>query len=87
MHARMPALTSTDLWPPWLAPAVQDLASWDGAFISSTSRLALPLDELAAPDYSPPLARRWERHGGCELVQRLERLVLARIEAHSEPLE
>jgi hypothetical protein len=68
---------------PCPTPPLQDIEEWEGAFISSTSRLVLPIDELAAPDWDPPLARRWARGG---VVAQLEQLVLAEIEAHSEPL-
>ncbi|GAB4821805.1 hypothetical protein N2152v2_008851 [Parachlorella kessleri] len=65
------------------APRLQDIDLWEGAFISSTSRLVLPLDELAAPEWDPPLIKQWPRDG---TVARLEQLVLQEIEAFSEPL-
>lgn len=66
------------------APKLQDVARWEGAFISSTSRLVLPIDELEAPDWGPaPLHAHWPRGG---VASRLERLVLQEIEACSERL-
>lgn len=76
-------------------PRIQDLARWEGCFITSTSRLLLPVDEAAPmppPEEQPEgeqrqwqqlEARRFERGG---LVTRLERLVLAEVQAASEPL-
>lgn len=77
-------------------PRLQDLARWEGCFISSTSRLLLPVDEASlfageegqGPPEGPqqqqqPQARTFQRGG---LVCRLEKLVLERIAAYSEPL-
>ena len=80
-------------------PRLADVDRWEGAFISSTSRLLLPVDEASVPlpegqqqqeeESGGPAAlqgmrtRRFERGG---LVQRLERLVLAEVAACSEPL-
>lgn len=75
-------------------PRLQDLPRWEGCFISSTSRLVLPVDE-ATPMLDEPLggaeagaaavpAPRTFARGG--LVSRLEQLVLAEVEAASEPL-
>ena len=57
---------------------------WEGAFISSTSRLLLPLDEVSLPDADPPAVRSFPRGG---LVARLEQLVLQEIEGRSEALD
>ena len=101
-------------------PHLEDLPAWEGCFITSTSRLLLPVDEATvlaeprtasesrasseagssegspspggagssasgsrSPPAAPPPTRRFERGG---LVGRLERLVLADVEACSEPL-
>ena len=63
---------------------------WEGAFITSTSRLLLPLNEISVPSEegggsSPPaLVRSFELSGG--LVQGLEAAVLDAVVASSEPL-
>lgn len=71
-------------------PKMSDIERWQGAFISSTSRLLLPADELrwALPGHGGP--------GGTErvrvfpeqhpLVRRLEAAVMARILQESEQL-
>ena len=77
-------------------PRLSDLPRWEGCMISSTSRLLLPVDEAsvhpeaaAAAASSPlegrsaPASRTFERGG---VVGRLEQLVLAEIDACSEPL-
>ena len=90
-------------------PRLRDLPRWEGCFITSTSRLLLPVDE-ATPMLDAPPASGNDIHGnGAEaptngttaaaaplppprafarggLVSRLERLVLAEVEAASEPL-
>ena len=75
-------------------PLLADLDRWEGAFITSTSRLLLPLNEISVPPPSPPsegssaptttLVRSFELGGG--LVQRLEAAVLDAVVASSEPL-
>lgn len=74
-------------------PRLQDLPRWEGCFVTSTSRLVLPVDEATpmlddqpAGDgavLSPPPPRAFARGG---LVSRLEQLVLQEVEAASEPL-
>lgn len=84
-----------ELQPPNLA----DAAAWDAAFISSTSRLLLPADELrwhaaaaggggeAGAGAAGAGEERVRRFGGqCELAARLEAAVAARILADSEPV-
>lgn len=63
------------------APALAEVESWDGAFLSSTSRLVLPIDSVELP---PPIgsSRVWERVD--PLVQRIESLVARDVAAHSE---
>ena len=70
--------------PPGSAAPLQDIDRWEGAFISSTSRLVLPLDEVSLPDAEPPLVRSFPRGG---LAARVERLVLQEIEGRSEALD
>lgn len=76
-------------------PSIKNLSSWEGAFVSSTSRLMLPVDEITitgaggtsegiipAPGGAPEvLVLRLPR---TELVQKIDRLVLEEIEKHSE---
>ena len=57
-------------------PMKHEMDRWTGAFISSTSRLALPIDEVIAPG------------GGCTfgddtLTSRIERLVMDEVHARS----
>lgn len=81
-------------------PRLQDLPRWQGCFITSTSRLLLPVDaatpmldaeaasaaagEGGASALAPQPAPRSFERGG--LVARLEQLVLAEVAACSEPL-
>ena len=65
-------------------PNVRDMDAWEGAAVSSTSRLLLPVDEIA-------LAREGEeahfKHFSEQpLMRRLEKLVLQEFETKSEPL-
>lgn len=65
--------------------AAQDLDLWEGAFISSTSRLLLPVDELEAPEWQGEARNaHWARGGA--IASRLEQLVFLEVEARSEPL-
>jgi thiol oxidase len=74
------------LVPPRLAGA----AAWEGALISSTSRLLLPIDEL----YVPAEGKRAEEgdllrsfdNGPATLAARLRDLVRSEVDAHSTPL-
>ena len=65
------------------APSISELGSFEAAFISSTSRLLLPVHELDAPDLQPPARRVLPPS---ELAQRLEAAVAAEIAACSEPV-
>lgn len=70
------------------APDLADAASWDGCLVSSTSRLLLPVDELYAPAEGAPstaadLVKTFDT-GADSLAARLEALVAAEVEAHSE---
>lgn len=82
-------------------PRLQDLPRWEGCFITSTSRLLLPVDEATpmldanahaaaageggAADATPQQAAPRSFERG-GLVARLEQLVLAEVAACSEPL-
>jgi thiol oxidase len=62
------------------APALAGAAAWRGAFLTSTSRLLLPVDELAWGGHAPvPLHSRVD-----PLVVRLEALVEGEVAARSE---
>jgi len=60
------------------APKVDDADSWDGMFITSTSRLVLPVDTLELPD------GRVLEFGRSELLRRLQRKTADSIRDHSE---
>jgi thiol oxidase len=64
-------------------PPLARLDEWEAAMISSTSRLLLPVDELAAPEQNPPLVRSFARGG---VAAALEAGVLAEVARRSEPL-
>ena len=64
-------------------PSIHDLASFEAAFISSTSRLLLLVHQLDAPDMTPPSSRQLP---ASEMALRLEVAVAAEIAACSEPL-
>lgn len=64
------------------APLLSEAHSWRGAFLTSTSRLLLPLDELAAAPGAEPL----QLPRGDPLVARLAKALEAAVEAHSEML-
>lgn len=64
-------------------PQVAHLSAWDGCFISSTSRMLLPVDELSAPGHDPPLCRQFVRSG---LVEALQQGVADEVAACSEPV-
>ena len=65
------------------APKAADMAAWEGAFISSTSRLLLPVDEIARVSDSGEVL---EAHAfpRSPLADRLERLVLEDVQRRSE---
>jgi branched-subunit amino acid aminotransferase/4-amino-4-deoxychorismate lyase len=66
------------------APLLEDIGKWEAAFISSTSRLLLPIDQLFVPDADPPQLYRFEK---TDLVKTLEDKVIQEVVACSEPLE
>jgi branched-subunit amino acid aminotransferase/4-amino-4-deoxychorismate lyase len=65
------------------APSISELDTFEAAFVSSTSRLLLPVHEVDAPDLQPPAHRVLPPS---ELAQRLEAAVAAEIAACSEPV-
>jgi len=79
--------------PVVLEPPRLDAAStWVGAFLSSTSRLVMPIDELryasshaaaAAGDLDSTVSFR---PGACSVLTALEARVLAEVARHSDPL-
>ena len=64
-------------------PLLGELDAWEGALISSTSRLLLPVDEVEVAEAALPRRRAFARGG---LAARLEELVLAEVAANCEPL-
>jgi len=68
-------------------PKLADAGQWDGALISSTSRLMLPIDELYVPQegHASQQADRIAAfdNGPGSLAARLKALVEAEVEAHS----
>ena len=65
-------------------PRLDELSAWEGAFISSTSRFLLAVDEISKPDTTPIIHKVFPR---TDLVSRLEKAVLEEVAACSEPLE
>lgn len=63
---------------------MRDLEAWEGAAISSTSRLLLPVDELSVPADGNGEVARQRRFVEQSLIRRLEALVLQDIKANSE---
>jgi branched-subunit amino acid aminotransferase/4-amino-4-deoxychorismate lyase len=68
-------------------PKLADAAAWEGALISSTSRLMLPIDELYVPNEGAPstandLRAAFETGPG-SLAHRLQALVTEEVDAHS----
>ena len=68
-------------------PTLESAASWEGALISSTSRLLLPIDRLYVPAEGAPSGeadlRRSFECGPASLAARLRELVGREVEAHS----
>lgn len=64
------------------APKVSDLAQFEGAFLSSTSRLVLPLHHLAAPDLPGHPSATYDLSEN-SIARRVERAVLAVVESKS----
>lgn len=67
------------------APNLKDLEVWEGAAVSSTSRLLLPLEEVSLPASDSAEARQ-TTYDAQPLMRRLETLVLQEIKANSEPV-
>ena len=65
------------------APKAADMAAWEGAFISSTSRLLLPVDEIARVSASGAVLEK-RTFPRSPLADRLERLVLEDVQRRSE---
>lgn len=66
-------------------PSLGDLDSWEGCIISSTSRLALPVQEVQVVSKDARNVSTW--HLPVDgLVARIDQLTLNAIEADSEPL-
>ena len=65
------------------APKATDMAAWEGAFISSTSRLLLPVDEIARVSASGAVLEK-RAFPRSPLADRLERLVLEDVQRRSE---
>ena len=59
------------------------MAAWEGAFISSTSRLLLPVDEIARVSASGAVLEK-RAFPRSPLADRLERLVLEDVQRRSE---
>ena len=71
-------------------PSLASVAEWEGALVSSTSRLLLPIDELyrpveGAPSADADLLRRFDNADG-SLAARLRDLVRGEVEAHSSEI-
>ena len=69
----------------FVAPNVADVMDWEGAFVSSTSRLVLPIDEIVVPvgqweGLPEGIKRKFE---GRSLVHEIEEKVMAEINTHS----
>jgi branched-subunit amino acid aminotransferase/4-amino-4-deoxychorismate lyase len=62
-------------------PRVADVEAWQGAFVSSTSRLLLFVDEVAAPEAAPPRRKAFAKPA---LAARLEAAVAAELASASE---
>ena len=60
-------------------PLMSEMKSWTGAFISSTSRLALPIDEMILPAGG-------RTFGADALTSRIEQLVMDEVDARSVAL-
>lgn len=64
-------------------PHISDVEAWEGAFVSSTSRLLLPVDEISLPDEDPPQNIKYHRS---TLVEQLENAVMEDVQSCSEPI-
>ena len=64
-------------------PNAADVADWDGAFVSSTSRLVLPVDEIEYEVDGKPMKKEFP---GDSLSHKIEDLVLNAVRANSQEL-
>jgi len=71
-------------------PVLADAGAWEGALISSTSRLLLPIDELYVPAEGHVSAeadlRRTFDNGPASLAAQLRDLVRGEVEQHSSEI-
>ena len=72
-------------------PNLDTLESWEGALISSTSRLALPIDQLYVPSEGLPsdkndLKKEFDNESDFSIAAKLQRLVSLEVEARSTPI-
>ena len=72
-------------------PNLDTLESWEGALISSTSRLALPIDQLYVPSEGLPsdkndLKKEFDNESSLSIAAKLQRLVSLEVEARSTPI-
>lgn len=64
-------------------PNLKDLHLWEAAFVSSTSRLLLQLDEIQVADTEPAVVRKFEQS---DVARKLDKWVYEDVLAHSEPI-
>mmetsp|Transcript_13495 Transcript_13495/g.31556 ORF Transcript_13495/g.31556 Transcript_13495/m.31556 type:complete len:147 (-) Transcript_13495:96-536(-) len=71
-------------------PSLREVESWQGALLSSTSRLALPIDELYIPTEGKPSGKGDLKVAfstdGDSMVARIRELVSREVEARSTPI-
>jgi thiol oxidase len=67
-------------------PDVATIGQWQGAFISSTSRLMLPVDEVVLFGPGGAESGRHAFQPQHPLVRRIAALVNGEVEAHSQPV-
>lgn len=71
-------------------PSLKDLESWQGALLSSTSRLALPIDELYIPTEGCPSGKKdlkmTFQTNPNSTAARIQKLVSMEVEARSTPI-
>jgi branched-subunit amino acid aminotransferase/4-amino-4-deoxychorismate lyase len=67
------------------APSLDDFDGWDAAFVSSTSRMLLPIDYMSVPDVVPKRERYFDIDSNSMVVE-LEERVRLDILSNSEPL-
>ena len=73
------------LYEKWGSVVLQppNVADWDGAFVSSTSRLVLPVDEIEYEVDGKPMKKEFP---GDSLSHKIEDLVLNAVRANSQEL-